>query len=1465
MIRSLSILLLVLIASLHAACNPACAATLSGTVMMTYSNKPYVGAVLIRPLSTPLTINGNLVTGGDFKAITDGNGNLSVALQAGNYRVTIGADKGFTIDVPNDNNTYTWIERIITSLTWNSSIIPSTNTSTASLISYTNVAEMIAATPPTSVGNRVAVLGRTTPYDGGGGDFWFDSTSSASTNLGTIFAPSSGSGRWKRLFPGATVHARWFGAKADGVTDDTVALQNFLDWRDAISGKAGTYVFNAGHYRWNSITTTGGMLIGDGHVHRGNNVVAETTVVCEQILGATGDMLVIGGSSTANKSVTVDGLLMLGHPEYNLRNAMTITAVYAGDRLHFDVASAPVIEGGKNGPPYLGFGALFDDSNHYLGSFCLQSFITNGVTSATNTVNIMSGTDAYATVSGENVLRVGFKVCFPSSTEWFVGSTSFGQRAFSSRAGYSAIRVWNSDQSNLENLKLVNWHTGIVIASSGYTCRNIETYNCHLSGMIAEPMGFLADNTSYGFLLFNGKYQADDALAASPYTLKNTLYRSSAIGFAAIGAQAKHGQIVAGPSAIYGTLIYGGVNSHIDNLLIESPALYPVYLPVGNSGTPQTTTTINRLRILGGYSTDTTPDNRPSTIPIIDIGSSGAGLSVAQLTVGRFTESGNGTNWSWGYLYRWPSYATNTGLCAIGNLVDPNRMVAAHNPGGTYYQQGWNLLSGTTVTGGSATQPIMTWQRDVAEPNGNKLGITYSGGARLLFAHDGDGVVNDVGYTLESTASATQLTMGLNSGAASPRSAILQGEPAIGTDVGGGSVFLGPGVGTGAATTGGTIYFQTPAVGSSGTSAQTKTTRLSIGPGGHLMFTGMAADPSVGTMTGGLYYNSSSNSFRWHNGTSWQNLGSGGGGGGGSGDVVGPASATDGAPVLFDGTTGKLVKNSTPTGTGNPVLQTSPTLTTPTLGVATATSVNKVAFTAPATGSTLTIADGKTLTANNSLTLAGTDSTVMTFPSTSASVARTDAAQTFSGVQTFGGGALYIGSAGGTAPYLFSFSGNSDTTPSAGGLGLTVYNYATGNTEYGVSFRGASITATSGDSRAIHVARAFAPTSGTATWSQMSIQPTINQTGGANGVTRGLYINPTVTAAADFRALEVASGKSLFSGDVQLGSSSTLNWNADTYLVRVGANNVGLRNGGNGQSLDIYNTYTDATTWESLRAYWTANVAVVGTDKGSVSGTARALSLMTGGTSRWQLETGGHLVSLSDNSYDLGKSTQRVRTGYFGTAIGLGTGGNAVVFSAESTGVLQLGTDAGTPATQTLKAFDGSGSNIGGAPLVLAGGKSTGNGRGGDVWIQTSLDSAGTSSPNNQSTRSGYSAKPVALTESTASQIATISVGTGKYVGGTITCTVNAGDGTDFQALTSTLNIAAVNKAGTITYQITQVDGTAAVSAGTLTATYTLADNGSGVLGVKCNATSSLSQTVLNAKWVITALNSDDVATVTPN
>ena len=91
------------------------------------------------------------------------------------------------------------------------------------------------------------------------------------------------------------------------------------------------------------------------------------------------------------------------------------------------------------------------------------------------------------------------------------------------------------------------------------------------------------------------------------------------------------------------------------------------------------------------------------------------------------------------------------------------------------------------------------------------------------------------------------------------------------------------------------------------------------------------------------------------------------------------------------------------TGSGALVFAVSPSFTTPSLGVATALTINRITFTQPAAGATLTIADGKTLTANRTLTFTGTDGVTVTFPATNATMARTDAAQTFAGTQTFSG------------------------------------------------------------------------------------------------------------------------------------------------------------------------------------------------------------------------------------------------------------------------------------------------------------------------------------------------------------------------------------------------------------------------------------------------------------------------------
>jgi hypothetical protein len=87
----------------------------------------------------------------------------------------------------------------------------------------------------------------------------------------------------------------------------------------------------------------------------------------------------------------------------------------------------------------------------------------------------------------------------------------------------------------------------------------------------------------------------------------------------------------------------------------------------------------------------------------------------------------------------------------------------------------------------------------------------------------------------------------------------------------------------------------------------------------------------------------------------------------------------------------------------------------------------------------------------------------------------------------------------------------------------------------------ADLTLTSGTHDTQRITQTFAPTSGTGVVSGLTLNQTINQTGGANGITRGLYVNPTLTAAADFRAIETTSGSVLFNGGrVNIsGSAST--------------------------------------------------------------------------------------------------------------------------------------------------------------------------------------------------------------------------------------------------------------------------------------------------------------------------------------
>ena len=86
--------------------------------------------------------------------------------------------------------------------------------------------------------------------------------------------------------------------------------------------------------------------------------------------------------------------------------------------------------------------------------------------------------------------------------------------------------------------------------------------------------------------------------------------------------------------------------------------------------------------------------------------------------------------------------------------------------------------------------------------------------------------------------------------------------------------------------------------------------------------------------------------------------------------TLGTNGGTGGSVVLNGSTSGSATINTSPSGVlalPSGTTATSMSLTTPSIGVATATSVNKVAITAPATSATLTVADGTTI--SNTVTM----------------------------------------------------------------------------------------------------------------------------------------------------------------------------------------------------------------------------------------------------------------------------------------------------------------------------------------------------------------------------------------------------------------------------------------------------------------------------------------------------------------
>jgi hypothetical protein len=161
-----------------------------------------------------------------------------------------------------------------------------------------------------------------------------------------------------------------------------------------------------------------------------------------------------------------------------------------------------------------------------------------------------------------------------------------------------------------------------------------------------------------------------------------------------------------------------------------------------------------------------------------------------------------------------------------------------------------------------------------------------------------------------------------------------------------------------------------------------------------------------------------------------------------------------------------------------------------------------------------------------------------------------------------------------------------------------VLNSRSSTTETGGSFgfvtiNGVNVLGTSGIYNLVSISRTFAPTSGTAVFNMLNFVPVINQTGGANGITRGLYINPILTAAADWRSIELSNNtgwglygagtaNNYLAGNLLLGTTTDTGYRLNVNGAIYGKGITADSDGGVGNAIYAYNQVLSGSSNNAL-------------------------------------------------------------------------------------------------------------------------------------------------------------------------------------------------------------------------------------------------------------------------------------------
>ena len=293
---------------------------------------------------------------------------------------------------------------------------------------------------------------------------------------------------------------------------------------------------------------------------------------------------------------------------------------------------------------------------------------------------------------------------------------------------------------------------------------------------------------------------------------------------------------------------------------------------------------------------------------------------------------------------------------------------------------------------------------------------------------------------------------------------------------------------------------------------------------------------------------------------------------------------------------------------------TNKTLTTPVLGVATATSINKVAFTAPATSATLTLSNGSSLitSGGHSLTFTTTGSTNVTLPTTgtvlTTATGASLGANTFTALQTITQASANTGIiastgyslTGSDATSMVSLAGTWNTTGTPTALLLNITDTASNAASKLIDLQTSSTSRFSVSYKSNVTAIATDPSNSVASISF------------ANGGSTFLTYYGGAGYGTQAAQIQAPGGLAI------TGTNKTLILSTDTILTRHAANVLAQRNSTTAQAHKWNYSYTnDSNESYAYVDLNTANTLTFGSNGiGTGAGVVTKFKLVVDGTTR---------------------------------------------------------------------------------------------------------------------------------------------------------------------------------------------------------------------------------------------------------